>query len=375
MTITQFSLQHFRNFPQLQIEPSPKLNIVYGDNGSGKTNLMEAIYFLGRARSFRTSHLHHLISHGQQAFICYGKICDQHNTLHNLGIRRQSHEQTIKIDGAHIQRASDLARILPLQMINNDVHHLIDGGPKIRRQFLDWGAFHLYPQFAQLMKNFRHCLKQRNAALKKKWQRQDIQFWDKNLVEHAQQIDVLRREYLNQFQPELTALLEDSFNLPQLKISYRSGWDKNLDYAEALASSWDSDIQRGITHCGPHKAELRLTSDNQSLKEVISRGQQKILATHFVLAQVMLYQNKDKNTQRETLVLLIDDLPAELDKQFSAYFIKKILETNTQVFITATDYQLLDIPRSVSAKVFHVEHGVLNEVSFPHLFPTSLPST
>lgn len=362
MTISHFALQDFRNLTKLSIDPSSKLNIVYGNNGSGKTSLMEAIFYLGRARSFRTSHVQHLIAHNKTAFVCFGKITDQQGLGYSVGVRRTLQDQVIKINKQLIQRTSELAHILPMQIINNDVHHLIDGGPKVRRQFLDWGVFHLNPQYSQLMKQFRHTLRQRNAALKQKWKRQDIQHWDSSLGKLVSEINTLRLRYLEQFIPMYEHLMQDSFNLPPVKINYRSGWEKNLDYSTALAEHWDLDLQRGLTHYGPHKADLRLSSNKQPLKEVVSRGQQKIIGTLLVLAQILVYQNSDTKNHKGSLVLLIDDLPAELDRDFSRYFIDKILQTDTQVFVTATDHQLLPLPTDVPRKVFHVEHGEIHEM-------------
>ena len=362
MTITHFELQNFRNLKQLSLTPSPTLNIIYGKNGSGKTSLLEAIFYLGRARSFRTTHIQHLITQDQAHFVCFGKIKDQAGKQHNLGVRRSPQEQTIKIDSLHIQRTSDLARLLPLQIINNDVHHLIDGGPKIRRQFIDWGVFHSQPPFADIMKNYRHSLRQRNAALKQKWKQQDLVHWDKQLVQHAEQIDLLRRAYLERFTNAFMGLLQDSFNLPDVKLSYRCGWDKTKALSTALQDNWELDRQRGVTHSGPHKADLKLTTQgNQALREVVSRGQQKIIATLLVLAQILVFHERQDTSTN--LVLLIDDLPAELDRDFSAYFMRKILEHNIQIFVSATEPTLLTIPKQTPYKMFHVEHGMLSESS------------
>lgn len=367
MSLNSFEARRFRNLSRIQITPSPLLNIIYGNNGSGKTSLVEALYYLGRLRSFRTPYARHLIQKDQEDFVCVGKSHIPGNKNHIIGIQRKKEEQIIRLDSEPLHRASDIAALLPLQIINNDIHQLIEGGPSERRHFLDWGVFHVEPMYAGLMKTFRHTLKQRNAALKKRWQKQAIKHWDTALAEQAENINHLRQKYIEQLQPKLDRILEDSFNLPKLKMSYFPGWDTSQQYCEVLEQGWLSDQEKGTTQSGPHRADIKLRSENRALKEVVSRGQQKIIATLMVLAQIELHREQ---TERP-LVLLVDDLPAELDEHFGAYFMEKILATESQIFITTTHYNLLKLPKDyLPVKVFHVEHGNIEEVTaqvFPDL--------
>ena len=359
MSIQYFEALRFRNFAKIDITPSPHLNIIYGNNGSGKTSLLEAIYYLGRARSFRTAKNHHLIANDCEDFICFGKIKSPEKTYHNLGIQRRRHDQNIKINGEVLQRTSDLARLLPMQVINNDVHHLIDGGPKIRRQFLDWGIFHSVPEYGLITKKYRQILNQRNAALKAHWQQTQIRHWDEGLIELGLKIDALRQEYVQKLSVELKLVFQDSFNLPPVQLHYRQGWDQACTFEEALNNGWEADYRRGLTHQGPHKAELSIRSDQRDLKDYVSRGQQKIISTLLVLAQIQLFSAVGQ--QQEHLVLLIDDLPSELDHQFAEYFLKKIQATQSQLFVTTTDHLLLNMTSQQNKTLFHVEHGVVTE--------------
>ena len=358
MSIDSLEAWRFRNFEQFQLRPDPHLNVIYGDNGSGKTSLIEAIYTLARLRSFRTSDVKQLIATGKEDCLCVAKICDANDRLHNLGIQRTKNSLLVKLDGEPLRRSSELATLLPLQIINNDVHLLIEGGPSQRRQFLDWGVFHVEPVYGETMKQFRHILKQRNAALKKHWTAQQVRLWDEQLIETSEQIQRMRAVYIESLNVTLETLLADSFNLPSFTMHYHQGWEKQTSYAEVLKETLENDFRLGKTHYGPHRADLRLRSQGQALKEVVSRGQQKILATMMMLAQIEFF----KQQTGRTLVLLIDDLPAELDRHFSSYFLQKVLDTNSQIFVTSTDYRSMGFSQtSINGKMFHVEHGKITE--------------
>jgi DNA replication and repair protein RecF len=184
------------------------------------------------------------------------------------------------------------------------------------------------------------------------------------LIDYGSKIDNMRHSYIEQLTPVLNSILQDSFNLPSIRLKYQSGWDQKVSFSEALRNSWESDVQRGVTHCGPHKADLKILSGHQALKDFVSRGQQKIITTLLVLSQIDLYGHSSatsSTTMQLPLVLLIDDLPAELDQDFAAYFLKKIIQTQSQLFVTATDYCLLNLHDQSNAKLFHVEHGRVQE--------------
>jgi len=359
MSVTSLEAWRFRNFSHFHILPDSQLNIIYGKNGSGKTSLIEAVFSLGRLRSFRTSNPRQLISTGQEDCLCVARILDTQDHLHQLGIQRSRNTQLVKLDGELLKRSSDLANLLPLQIINNDIHLLIEGSPNTRRQFLDWGVFHLESTYGATLKQYRHILKQRNAALKKHWGKNDIALWDKQLISTGQRIHEMRQRYLDSLNHIWSSLLQDSFNLPPVSFQYFPGWDRQRDFASVLAESLESDIRLGKTHHGPHRADLRFRSNGQPLKEVVSRGQQKIIATLLLLAQVDFFTQDSEHN----LLLLIDDLPAELDRDFREYFLKKVLATRSQLFITAIDQESIDLSEtSVSGKMFHVEHGHVTEV-------------
>lgn len=139
MSLTRVSVTAVRNLHPVTLSPSPRINILYGDNGSGKTSVLEAIHLLGLARSFRSARLQPVIQYEEAACTVFGQVMLANGIASNLGISRERQgEFTIRIDGQNARSAAQLAETLPLQLINPDSFRLLEGAPKIRRQFLDW---------------------------------------------------------------------------------------------------------------------------------------------------------------------------------------------------------------------------------------------
>lgn len=146
MSLSRVSVTAVRNLHPVTFSPSPRINILYGANGSGKTSVLEAVHLLGLARSFRSTRLTPVIQYEQLACTVFGQVELSEGGSSNLGISRDRQgEFTIRIDGQNARSAAQLAEILPLQLINPDSFRLLEGAPKIRRQFLDWGVFHVEP--------------------------------------------------------------------------------------------------------------------------------------------------------------------------------------------------------------------------------------
>ena len=151
----------------MTLNPSPRINILHGDNGSGKTSLLEAIHLLGMARSFRSTRLNPVISHEQGSCTVFGQVELGEEQSSALGISRdRSGEIRIRINGQSVRSAAELAETLPLQLINPDSFRLLEGAPKLRRQFLDWGVFHVEPRFLQAWQRLQQALRQRNSWLR-----------------------------------------------------------------------------------------------------------------------------------------------------------------------------------------------------------------
>ncbi len=356
MFLSQLDIRQVRNIAHTSINPSPGCNYIYGDNASGKTSLLEAIYLLSVARSFRTSHIRHVIGYEKPHLQLFAKLNDQ-SRVHAIGLERSQHTTRIRIDGEDVKQVAKLSSLLPVQIINPDVHKLIEQGPKYRRQFMDWGVFHVEHDFLLNWQHYYRVLKQRNAALRKKVSAQQIVLWDKQLVERARAITLARENYLQEFVPIFNDYLQRLMGL-QVDLQYLRGWNSANRFTEILQLQLDKDMQKGFTAAGPHRADLDILYQGVPVQNSFSRGQQKLLVCAMRLAQITHLQQKTGQKS----ILLVDDLAAELDVAHRKQLIALLVDTQAQLFVTATEKDAFSLPAGIETKMFHVEHGSIKEV-------------
>ncbi|WP_249976389.1 DNA replication/repair protein RecF [Vreelandella olivaria] len=356
MSMTRLSLQGLRNLAPLDMSPSPRINVIYGVNGSGKTSLLEGIHILGMGRSFRTRQLKHAIQAEAPYMTLYGKLAGDPEVT--LGVRRlrAQRELELRLRGDKSVRLADLVEAMPLQLINPDAFRLLEGSPAGRREFLDWGVFHVKHHFLDAWKRTRRAVKHRNALLRRgRIDPSEISVWEQELAIWGEQMDVLRRAWFSDFLPVFEQTLEQLLPVPGLTLRYARGWDKQRSLAEVLRDSRETDLQMGFTQQGPQRADLRIRLNKQPAVEVLSRGQQKLVVSALKLAQGRLLES----TAKRHCIYLIDDLPAELDERHRLRFCKLLEDMQCQAFITSVDPTALSgmwQPETAVA-MFHVKHG------------------
>lgn len=358
MEITYIEIRNVRNLDNEKLAPSPQLNIFFGNNASGKTSVLESIYLLSVARSFRTTHVKEVIQYNKESLQVFAKIS---NSLGDrtvpVGIERTSSKYKIKINNQNISNLADLSSLLPVQIINPDVHKLLEQGPKIRRQFLDWGVFHVEHVFLNTWKQYYRVLKQRNAALRAKQIKDSVILWDNQLISLAKTITLSREKYLQGILPFLKEYIFELLDL-EVVFSYSRGWKKDSNLTDVLSEGFIIDSQRGYTRNGPHRADLLITYNNVPVEHCFSRGQQKLLVCAMRLAQIS-YLKQHSNI---VSIVLIDDLAAELDIEHRNKLLNLLFLTDAQLFITATEKNAFQLPQDKDIKMFHVEHGNVKEV-------------
>jgi DNA replication and repair protein RecF len=357
MYLTQLDIRQVRNLQDVKIKPSKRCNYIYGANASGKTSVLEAIYLLSIARSFRTTHIKHVISHDQPSLQVFARIKNNNEESTALGLERSNRKTRIRINGSDVKQVSELSSLLPVQIINPDVHKLLEQGPKYRRQFIDWGVFHVEHGFLQAWQQYYRVLKQRNAALRRKQDKKAIILWNEQLIQYAKTITLSRENYLSGFLPIFNNYVEKLMGL-SVDIYYQRGWNAELSFTDSLEQSFEKDIFKGFTSLGPHRADLEISHNGILVQNSFSRGQQKLLVCAMRLAQIS-HLKKETNQQS---ILLVDDLAAELDIQHRQHLIELLIDTQAQLFVTATEQNSFVLPPEIESKMFHVEHGVLKEV-------------
>ena len=357
MSLQSLDITQFRNLHQIKIETDAGLNIITGLNAAGKTSLLEAIFYLSYGRSFRSSQARDLIENNYDFFRLVARVQSSQG-IHTLGIQKSSKEQIIRIDKQNVYSLSELSSLLPVIALHPDSHQLIASGPEFRRQYLDWGVFHVEHSFITCWKDFKKALSQRNAALRTHQPDRICSLWHQAICDNAEKIHRYRLAYLEKLQQSLDEISSKLFEHNHVSIEYRRGWSEDLAYLHYLETHLSRDREKGFTQAGPHRADLKIRLDDKSAQTSISRGQQKKLVTLLKLAQLDVFvKNSDK-----TCILLFDDLPAELDENNRKILMSMLARMNVQLFITAIEAEQLDCSAWSRYKMFHVEHGVIAEI-------------
>lgn len=345
MSLDRLTLEGVRNLAPLSLSPAPGINWLVGENGAGKTSVLEGIYMLGRGRSFRSARPVAVIQHGLDQLRVVGRRSDGMV----LGIERRGDGWRGRINGRDCQRISEFAAALPLVLFEPDSHRLIDGGPDRRRQYLDWQLFHVEPHYLTAWQRYARLLKQRNAALKSRAAGVVLDALDAPLIPAAEMLDRLRRRQVETIADTTKQLLERlGVRLPgALCCQYRRGYPADLPLSEALYAQRNSDLERGFTQRGPHRADLTLKVDDQPAANELSRGQQKLLALALLLAQLSLLERSASRTP----MFLLDDPVSELDQRHLNTVLDWLNQQSFQSWVTAT------IRPAGAFQMFHVEQG------------------
>ena len=354
MSLQKLIINQFRNIDSATLTFDTKINLIVGENGSGKSSLLEAIYLLGLGRSFRTHLTNRVIQYEQPHFTLYSEIVHQERLL-PIGLQKsKSGETTLKIDGQMVKKLASLTQYIPMQLITPESYNLLSGSPKNRRAYLDWGVFYHDPLFYSNWSRIKRILKQRNAALKQCNAYKELEVWDNELCLLSEQISAQRADYFAKLQPLIAQTIADFLPEFTIKSQFFCGWDKNnKPLAQYLADNFQRDKQLGYTSVGPQKADLKIKINNLPVDDVLSRGQLKLLVYALRLAQG-LFLNSVDNKQ---CVFLIDDFSSELDKSKQAILAKHIIESDAQVFISAITANGIEDLFNQKYTLFHVKQG------------------
>lgn len=349
--LVQLDWQAFRHLKTGAIRPGANLNIIYGRNAAGKTSLLEAIHFLARARSFLTHRSAQLI-HRDASHVIVGGGIKVAGKEHRLGIQHGDGETRVRLDGQDIHALSESAWLLPIQVINTEAQRLLTDSPEVRRAFLNWGVFHVEPSYRSTWKRYQKALKQRNAAFRNGDMRLAAA-WEPEMSSAGERVNAQREAFLRIV---LSAALETAKEwLPQTSLNwrYRPGWSTDFTLAEVLQTGRERELAQGFSLYGPHRADFKLIADGIEAEKILSRGQQKLLVAALRLALIEHWGGHGSPRP----IILVDDLPAELDETHRQDLVQRLHRNNAQVFVTAIEAEQL--PDMTAADWFHVEHGVI----------------
>lgn len=359
MSVIELDVENVRNIQHAVVVPHPHVNVVLGANGSGKTSLLEAIYLLARGRSFRSHRIANVMRQGSQGLRVVGKICDNASESLVIGFEYWQGKLSIRAAGQGVKQASVLAQHLRLLLITPQSALIIQKEPKQRRRLIDWGLFHVEHQFLSVYRRWQRALDQRNAALRSREDDKALSLWDKSLIESAIELDNMRAAYVALLTPIWLRYAKSFTGLnPDLELVYRCGWEGDGQaYADILCAERKTDLQQGFTRAGPQRADIVLRMGGKNVAEFASGGQLKLLSISLYLAQLVLLQA----SAEKQCIVLVDDLPAELDDVHRHELLAMLVSLNSQLFITSSEAQFLGYVQGIEHKLFHVEQGVLSE--------------
>ncbi len=379
MSLASLRLQNIRCLESAELALHPRLNLVVGANGSGKTSLLEAIYLLGRGRSFRTRYTEQLIRHGQEKCWVAGQVipidegpwgpsslhavgaapgrvvtatsgqgADPDLRGHRLDLRCDRTEGVRgRIDGQPVSSLAVLAQAFAVQIIDPGIHRLLEEGPTRRRRWLDWAVFHVEPAFIEQWQRYGRALRQRNAALSSG---ADPGPWETELAPLGEQLSASRARVIAGLQPRWAEALQ-TLGAVEASLEYQRGWSEGEPLAEHLARQRDRDRPFGRTRHGPHRFDVLVRLSGRAAREVVSRGQQKLLGAAMTLALTRYVAD----AAGAVPTLLLDDPAAELDAHHSRALLDATEALGGQRIVTAL--QTADLPGTQADRVFHVEQG------------------
>jgi DNA replication and repair protein RecF len=348
-TLASLQVQNFRCIESASLDFNERLNVFVGDNGSGKTSLLEAVHVLGRGRSFRTTDNRVLVRKGCAATTLSGSVVDQTTTA-TIGLKISPGEFDVRVDGKSGGKVSDLLALLPVQAIPADIGTVILGSPESRRRMLDWGVFHVEHHYLTRWREFRRALTQRNAALRAASSNEVLDAWDLEFAAAAESLSQSRRSYVARLIPAYRAVTDELLE-SAIDVEYRPGWPSEKELTEVLREGRAGDRECGYTRFGPHRADLQITTGTGSSRWHASHGQQKLLGAALVLALCQIATAESG----QALALLLDEPAADLDSERLRRLMSCVFKLRAQVFIAAVSIDNLGLRSEKS--MFHVEHG------------------
>ncbi|MEF3083038.1 DNA replication/repair protein RecF [Luteimonas sp. SMYT11W] len=362
--MTRFDLHNVRNLQPTSLRPGPGLNLLLGDNGAGKTSVLEGLHLMAYGRSFRGRVRDGLVQRGREAVELYAEWREdpaQPDRIRRAGLRHTGQDWSGRLDGEDVSQLGDLCAALMVVTFEPGSHALISGSSEVRRRFLDWGLFHVEQDFLQQWRRYARALRQRNALLKSGAGGTQLDAWDHELADAALPLDTRREAYLQRLQLAVQAVaaqVAPSLGTPELV--FLPGWRRqDLSLADALVVARDRDRSAGHTSVGPHRADWRIRFEDRPEQSLLSRGQAKQSALCCLLAQA---RDCADRFEGRWPVIALDDLASELDRHHQRQVLAYLRDAGAQVLITGTE-RPDHWPDAVLAEAttFHVEHGVVSQ--------------
>ena len=355
MYLAKLAITNVRNLTKIQLECSSGINIIAGKNAAGKTAILESIHVLARVSSFRTPRITDVIQHGKNSLAVMAHIDNPGSVAVITGIEKSKQNTQLKFNGNKVLKRSEQVRNLPVITITAESHRLLYGSPRERRHWLDWSMFHVEPAYMQDWQSYHHALRQRNALLRTFSSNDQYDVWESVLAKYTVRLRSARGAYVDELKRFLAPMHNGEFSGQTIKLLTAPEGEEAIK--NRLAQQRKNDMTMGHTQYGPHREDVLFQTSGQDSGKTLSRGEGKRLIIFLLASQAKVQKSKNGHCP----ILLIDDLPAELDEIARGKIMSTLMEQGPQLFVTTTDAKLIDIGNK-PGKQFHMEHGKLMKV-------------
>jgi len=363
MYIKKLKLHNFRNYKSLMFSLTKGINIIYGNNAQGKTNLLESIYVLGLTKSHR-SFIDNSLINNESDYLTIEGIVNDKKLDNKLNIYIDNKTKVLKYNNNFVKKVSDYISLMNIIIFSPDDLEMIKGSPQIRRKYINLELSQLYSNYFILINEYNKILKLRNEYLKKINRKISV---DKNyiniltgyLVDKSIMIYKMRNKYINKINEYCGSIYKDIMNLEGFSIKYSKSIEfelSNPNLKEYLIQEYnkklDYDIKLCSTSIGPHKDDIEFYLGNKNLKFYGSQGQQRVAVLALKLSEIEIF----KKYKETTPILLLDDIFSELDDNKKNNLLKYI-SRDIQTIITTTDLNNLDPKLIKKSKLFNINNG------------------
>lgn len=351
MYIEKIKLQNFRNYEQLELDLNKNINIIYGNNAQGKTNILEAIFLSSFGKSFRTKKEKEMIKFNEQSAIVeifYQKKDREGKVKIEIGNKKQ-----ISLNGIKLKKLSELLGNINIVIFTPDDINILKDGPAGRRRFLDMMIGQLRPNYVYNLNMYLKTIEQRNNYLRQIREENKpenmLEIWDENLAEYGEKIYVYRNEFINKIANKINNIHKNITDAKEeIKIEYLSNCDNKENYLKLLKERRKLDIIKGFTTKGIHRDDFVIYINDKEVSTFGSQGQNRTAVLSLKLSELQVVYDEIG----EYPILLLDDFMSELDEERRKNFLNNI--KNTQVILTGTDkIELSDVEYSM----FNVKEG------------------
>lgn len=362
MRVTRLEVSGLRCFQHASLAPCPGLNLITGDNGAGKTSILEALHLMAYGRSFRGRARDGLVRQGTAAaeiFVQWRE--DSGGRERKAGLRHSGQDWEGRLDGQPLSQLGDLCAALSVVTFEPGSHALVMGPADNRRRYLDWGLFHVEQGFLGLWRRYSRALKQRNALLKARVRDSQLDAWEQELQETGTLLTTRREQYLTELTPCLQGITAELLPAAEgTTLQFLPGWRRDeMPLTDALLLARERDLVTGFTSVGPHRADWRIEHAAIQGRETLSRGQAKLTALAALLAQA----EHQAGLLGEWPVVALDDLASELDRAHQARVLQRLQDSGAQVFMTGTEPPPGLDSLQIEPATFHVEHGQIRAMA------------